>query len=122
MKRRFQREIIHELRTLGSTRSPLIRNNSSNTKGSDSASAKGHPTMAPVAKSIVTNKVLCLFFTVDGSSAYANASVVAYIANEEGKKAVWVLIKTKIATKPREVIVPGAAFHMPALNNNMKNK
>jgi hypothetical protein len=28
---------------------------------------------------------------VDGSRAYVNANVVVYIANEEGKKAVWVL-------------------------------
>jgi len=103
MKRRFQREIIHELRALLSTRSPLKTNNSSKTKGRDRASAKGHPTIAPVAKRMVTNKVLCLFFIVDGWRAYANASVVAYIANEEGKKAVWVIRQNKEGKKRLEM-------------------
>lgn len=88
MKRRFQRDIIHDLRELGSTRSPPKMNNSSNTKGSDKASANGHPTIAPVAKSIVANKVLRLFLMLDGSSEYVNAIVVAYIAKEEGRRAM----------------------------------
>lgn len=87
-KRRFQRDIIHDVRELGSTRSPPKMNNSSNTKGSDRASAKGHPTIAPVAKSIVANKVLRLFLMLDGSSEYVNAIVVAYIAKEEGRRAM----------------------------------
>jgi len=91
MKRRFQREIIHELRELGSTRSPPKTNNSSDTKGIERASAKGHPTIAPVAKSIVAYKVLRLFLMLDGSSEYVNAIVVAYIAKEEGRRAMWVL-------------------------------
>jgi len=30
---------------------------------------------------------------VDGSRAYVNANVVVYIANEEGKKAVWYVVE-----------------------------
>lgn len=72
-----------------------------------------------MAKSSVAYKVLCLFFKVDGSSAYENASVVAFIANEEGKKAARVLSQNEDGN---DGILPGAAFHMPALNISMKNK
>lgn len=86
--RRLQRANIQLRCEAGSTLSPLSTKSSSNTKGSESASANGHPTMAPVANDMVAQTVLVEFLTVEGSSANAKASVVAYMAKEEGRKAV----------------------------------
>lgn len=86
--RRRQRASIQLTREAGFTLSPLSTKSSSNTKGNERASANGHPTMAPVANNMVAQSVLLVFLTVEGSNANAKASVVAYMAKEEGKKAV----------------------------------
>lgn len=83
-----KRTNIHLTRKAGSILSPLSTKSSSNTNGSERASANGHPTMAPVANNIVAQSVLLVFLTVEGSNANAKARVVAYMAKEEGKKAV----------------------------------
>jgi hypothetical protein len=44
--------------------------------------------MAPVANNMVAQSVLLVFLTLEGSQANAYASVVAYMAKEEGKNAV----------------------------------
>ena len=45
--------------------------------------------MAPVANDRVANRVLFLLLRLAGSTAYENASVLAYIAKEEGKNAAF---------------------------------
>ena len=60
---------------------------SSNTNGSARAKAKGHPTMAPVAKIRVEARVRRLFCELFGVNAYAKARVDVYMANEDGRKA-----------------------------------
>lgn len=84
----LQRASIQLTRDAESTLSPLSTKSSSNTKGSERASANGHPTMAPVANNMVAESVLFVFLTVEGSNANEKASAVAYMAKEEGKKAV----------------------------------
>lgn len=44
--------------------------------------------MAPVANDMVAQIVLAEFLTVEGCSANAKANVVAYMAKEEGRKAM----------------------------------
>ena len=57
------------------------------TKGKETKSANGHPTIAPIAKKNVPSKVLCPLLLVGSRNAYENAIMLAYMANEEGKKA-----------------------------------
>lgn len=47
----------------------------------------GHPTIAPVAKSTVAISVRLEFCADGGARVYANANVLVYIANEDGRKA-----------------------------------
>ena len=57
------------------------------TKGTATANANGQPTRAPVAKAKVANSVRFMFLLLGGSNDQANASVLAYMANEDGRNA-----------------------------------
>lgn len=119
-KSRFQRPNSQDPRAVGTTRSTPSTNNSSTTKGIAKASANGHPTIAPVAKRSVDNKVRRPFSALGGARENANANVLAYIANVEGRKAINVVNKGI----QREWVwnIPAEAFHIPALVKSMKNK
>jgi hypothetical protein len=67
----------------------------------------------------VAASVLCLFWALEGASAYENANVVMYMANEEGRSA-WGKINN--ISKQRNYCIPAEAFHIPALNNSMKKR
>jgi hypothetical protein len=83
----LQRLSIHVVRISGATRSALKTNSSSSTNGIERARANGQPTMAPAANRRVAARVLRLFCALEGASAYENAKVVIYMANEEGRSA-----------------------------------
>jgi hypothetical protein len=99
----FHRPKSHEVYKEGRTLSPLRMKSSSKTKGSARARANGHPTMAPVAYRRVANSVRRAFRVLDGAIEYANANVVVYMANEDGRRAA-------------------DAFHIPALKKSMKKR
>lgn len=86
--RRLQRLYTQVQSSSLGTRSAPNTNSSSKTKGIARASANGQPTMAPVAKYTVARRVRRLFWVLAGSTTYENAKVLAYMANEEGKKAI----------------------------------
>lgn len=85
--RRFQRLNNQDWYMSTGTRSVPKTKSSSKTKGIARANAKGHPTMAPVAKHIVAMSVRRLFRKFAGSIAYEKANMLRYIANEEGRSA-----------------------------------
>ena len=84
---RFHLLTSHEARDSEVTLSAPVTKSSSITKGTATAAAKGQPTIAPEAKASVANSVRRVLLSVEGSTAYANASVFAYIANDEGRNA-----------------------------------
>ena len=65
------------------------KNSSSKTNGRATAMENGHPTSAPVAKDIVARSVRRIFVLVVGSRKYAKPMQLRYMANEEGRKAVF---------------------------------
>ena len=69
------------------TLSVPVKNSSSKTNGTATASAKGQPTIAPVAKARVAKSVRRMLLLLGGSIAYAIARVLAYIAKDEGRNA-----------------------------------
>ena len=85
--RRTQRDTIQLDRSFGKTVSPPYRNSSSKTNGIATASANGHPTIAPVANASVAKRVRRKFVLVGTSSESAKATEFAYIANDDGRKA-----------------------------------
>lgn len=85
--RRVQRPVIHERVNEDGTRSPEATNNSSMTKGIASARENGHPTMAPVANKRVAYKARWGRRKLEGATDAANAAVVVYMANEDGRNA-----------------------------------
>lgn len=87
MKRRTKRAINQVAVLSGVTRSAPRMNNSSKTNGIATARVNGHPTIAPVAKSTVAISVRLEFCADGGARVYANANVLVYIANEDGRKA-----------------------------------
>ena len=52
------------------------------------ARAKGQPMIPPAANSKVAARVRCLFLVVVGVNAKEKASIVVYMVNVEGRKAV----------------------------------
>lgn len=87
MNSHFHLVIIHEVLFSAVTRSPLRRKSSSNTNGIATARPNGQPYKAPVANANVVNSVRRCLLVVEGSKANANASVLQYIENEDGKNA-----------------------------------
>lgn len=102
------------------TRSDPYTNSSSKTNGNAKARANGQPRIAPVANAKVATNGFWLFERLEGAIAYAEASVVVYMANDDGRKA-----EDNVQSRGSQGIgedSPVEAFHMPALNANMKNK
>lgn len=60
---------------------------SSTAKGMERARAKGQPTIAAVAKRVVTSSVRWGFLELGGSMPNADARVTKYIAKEDGRNA-----------------------------------
>lgn len=67
--------------------SPAQRKSSSTTKGIERARENGQPTIAAVAKQVVTSSVRWGFLELDGSMLNADARVTKYIAKEDGRNA-----------------------------------
>ena len=89
-----------EPRTSGVTLSPPARKNSSKTNGIATARAKGQPTTVPAAKQRVAKSVRRISSLVDLCIAYAKPKVFAYMANEEGRKAVGVCLEKSHSDEP----------------------
>ena len=62
-------------------------NNSSITKGMAIARANGQPRTAPIVKYTTVASVRSLSLLLGGMNAYDSASIVVYIANDEGRRA-----------------------------------
>ena len=87
------------------------------------ARANGQPTIAAVAKKMVTNSVRWEFFELDGSTLNANARVTKYIANVDGRNADGqICLGFGDVNQPNgRLDIPTEAFHIPALVRVMKN-
>jgi hypothetical protein len=97
------------------------------------AKANGQPMIPPAANSKVAARVRCLFFVLVGVNAYEQASIVLYMANEDGRKAVKLLSdeleRKGIALKPTRRSIPhaGAEEHQEeivssnAIVNSIRN-
>jgi hypothetical protein len=72
--------------------SPPVRNSCSSTNGIPRAAENGQPTIAPKAKKNVARNARFIPLGVDvaGWNQYEHASIVVYIANDEGRNAACV--------------------------------
>jgi len=84
------------------------------------ARAKGQPRTAPSVKYTTAESVRWLSELLGGMNACDSASVVVYIANDEGRRA-----RNKSDSERKKWWTnrdsPVDAFHMPALATNMNN-
>ena len=86
------------------------------------ARANGQPTIAAVAKNVVTSSVRRGFLELGGSMLNADARVTKYIAKEDGRNASRRRCSgTGNADQIIELDVPTEAFHIPELVSIMKN-
>lgn len=115
---RFHLLTSHDILRSEVTWSAPVIKSSSKTNGMATASANGHPTIAPLANASVANSVRRVFPIVGRCSAYAKPRVFACIAKDEGRNAIEFALIHYYQAGCKDI--PVAAFHIPALNNSMK--